>query len=239
MTYSNYSGGSSGGSSSSDATSYNSNTDYTASESTESTESSASTGNYTIEAESFRFSATQLKYSPVHRTDDVHNRFYNVDLTEYVIEPLEGGPPGENVYGDPDPDIQDLLDQLLQAIKDEIEDRLPDQIVDKLVTIKECLGDNYNLKDSVQEYNDWEQNRDEDGNLLPQFPNCPDEQFVYPSGWEYEAERLLSLLVVPDGVFKMRSAKVGPPDKTATAESHNPAGFLTCLKMRDNDSQGP
>ncbi len=167
------------------------------------------------------FENKRVKYAPIVRTEDQHNRFYISTTVNDVYENV-ASIPRSNEYGLAyNAEEADDLDDLLEEI--------PPELIEKYEHIKECTGqDRIQLKEGKKEYHIEELNQDEQGELLPQFENCPDEEpFAYSSGWQWEDARTGSYTgAVPGGVLAWRASDIGPPLKKGTTETHAPGRVM-------------
>lgn len=203
--------------------SYDSSDDTTSSSETSNSESSSAytlSTNSTLSGSDF-FDNRRVKYAPIVRTEDQHNRFY-VSTTVNDVYDGVASIPRANEYGLAYSEEEaDELDDLLEDI--------PPELIEALEHIQECTGqDRIQLKEGKKDYHDEEINKDEQGELLPQFPNCPDEDsFAYASGWQWEDARTGSYTgAVPGGVLAWRASEIGPPKKKGTTETHAPGRVM-------------
>ena len=113
-------------------------------------------------------------------------------------------------------------------ILDDLVDQLPPELIDKVNEIYEC--NEYKpiqLQEGVKIHDPADINKDEFGNLLPQFGACPDLEFVHDSGWQWEDARTGEFTgAVPGGVKWFRSADIGPPKMTDATDTHNPGRIM-------------
>lgn len=201
--------------------SYDSSDDATNSSDTSSSESSSSSNYNVTESTSGTgfFSNARVKYAPIVRTEDQQNRFFvNTaveDMGNIVV-------PRANEYGLAyNAEEADALDDIL--------DEIPPELIEKIQRIQECAGQfRIQLKEGKKEYKEEEINKDLQGDLLPQFENCPDEDdFVYQSGWQWEDARTGSYTgAVPGGVLAWRTSDIGPPLKKDSTDTHNPGRVM-------------
>lgn len=118
---------------------------------------------------------------------------------------------------------QELLDTDWNEVIDDFIEQLPGSNIEDILELIQCVGDEFQLEESVTSYEIDDLNSDEAGELLPQFEDCPDKQFFYESGWEYDDYRSGTFTgAIPAGVKRLRSCQIGVPLKTSTTESHNP-----------------